>query len=107
MQVIDLAAEAAAIRQTAADDAAATSQGGVEGARAYASYATTDARWLPPEAPMIEGREAIAQYVAAFTHLPNLRVSWDHLTLSWQPAATSRIPWAPIKAAATMQRAGL
>ena len=60
-QQVDLDAEIAAIQRTAADHAEATSKGGTEGAEGYASYATADARWLPPEGATISGREAIAE----------------------------------------------
>ena len=77
-QQVDIDAEKAAIQSTAADHAEATSRGGAEGAEAYAAYATADARWLPPEAPAITGREAIAQFVAPFTEMEGFQVTWDH-----------------------------
>ena len=77
-QQVDLDAEAAAIQATAAEHAEGASKGGTEGAEAYASYATADARWLPPESPAIAGREAIAEYVGAFTAMPDFQVTWDH-----------------------------
>jgi ketosteroid isomerase-like protein len=65
MQVVDSEVEKAAILKTAAAMTQATNKGGAEGARGYASYATADARWLPPESPAISGREAIAQAALA------------------------------------------
>jgi len=78
MQSVDLDLEKTAIQKTAADHAEATSKGGAEGARGYASYATADARWLPPEAPAIRGREAIARYGAAFTEMKGFRINFHH-----------------------------
>ena len=75
---VNMDAEKAAIQRTAADHAKATSKGGAEGAEGYASYATADARWLPPEAPAISGRKAIAEYATAFTGMAGFQVSWDH-----------------------------
>ena len=77
-QPVDLDAEATAIRRTAGENAEASSRGGVEGAEGYASSATTDARWLPPQVPAIRGREAIAEYVAPFTNMPGFQVTWEH-----------------------------
>ena len=62
----------AAIQKTAADHAAATNS---QGARGYASYATADARWLPPESPALSGREAIERW---FSPPPGFSIAWEH-----------------------------
>lgn len=78
MSQVDIEAEKAAIQRTGAEQSAAINKGGVEGAEAWASYATADARWLPPESPPIAGRKAIAQYAQAFTEMPGFQVTFDH-----------------------------
>jgi uncharacterized protein (TIGR02246 family) len=77
MKAVDVEVEKAAIRKTVADYEAATNKGGAEGAKGYASFATADARWLPPEAPAIRGREAIAQFAAGFTEMRDFRAKFD------------------------------
>ena len=84
MQSVDVEVEKAAIRKTAADYEAATNKGGAEGAKGYASFSTVDARWLPPEAPAIRGREAIEQFALAFTEMEGFRIAFDpsHVVVS-------------------------
>jgi len=84
MESVDVEVEKAAIRKTAVDYVAATNKGGAEGAKGYASFSTADARWLPPEVPAIHGREAIEQYVAAFTEMKGFRIAFDpsHVVVS-------------------------
>lgn len=71
-------AEKTAIQEALADQAAATNRGGRAGAEGYASFAAPDAQWLPPNAPSISGREAIAEYAAEFTGAPGFHMSWEH-----------------------------
>lgn len=77
MKSVDVEVEKAAIRKTLVDWEAATNKGGAEGAKGYASYATPDARWLPPEIPAISGREAITQYAATFAEMKGFRAKFD------------------------------
>jgi ketosteroid isomerase-like protein len=78
MQVIDVEVEKAVIQKTAAAMTDATNKPGAEGARGYASYATADARWMPPESPAISGREAIARFVSAYTEMKGFRITFEH-----------------------------
>lgn len=75
---MDIEAERAAIEKAVAEHAEATNRGGRAGAEGYASGAAPDARWLPPDAPEISGREAIADYAAEFTEMPGFHMSWVH-----------------------------
>jgi len=77
MESVNVEVEKASIQRTLADLETATNKGGAEGAKGYASYATADARWLPPEVPAIRGREAIAQFAAGFTEMKDLRAKFD------------------------------
>ncbi len=77
MQSVDVEVEKAAIRKTAADYETATNKGGAEGAMGYASFATADALWLPPEASAIRGREAIARFAAGFTEMKDFWAKFD------------------------------
>lgn len=70
--------ERAAIEKAVAEHAAATNRGGRAGAEGYAAGAARDARWLPPDAPELSGREAIAEFAAEFTEMPGFHMSWDH-----------------------------
>lgn len=78
MRTVDFELEKAAIRKAAAGQAAASNKGGIEGAIGYASYATEDATWLPPEAPAIHGREAIARYITIYTEMKDFQITWEH-----------------------------
>jgi ketosteroid isomerase-like protein len=78
MSTIDTQAEIALIQTIAAENAKKTSAGGTEGAKNYAEIATSDALWLPPDAPAISGREAIAQYALGFTQMKDFEINWDH-----------------------------
>lgn len=49
-----------AIQNAVAAHMVASNRGGAEGAKGYASFAMDDARWLPPGAPAIAGRHAMA-----------------------------------------------
>lgn len=71
-------ADVAAIQKTAAENAAATNRSGREGAQGYASFALPDARWMPPDAPTVIGRPAIAEFAAPFTEVPGFKMSWEH-----------------------------
>jgi ketosteroid isomerase-like protein len=77
-QKVDLEAEKAAIQKTAMEHAEATSKGGTEGAEGYASYATSDALWLPNQRPSIKGRDAIKKMVLPATELKDYQITWDH-----------------------------
>ena len=81
---VDVESEKATIQKIALDWAKATSKGGAEGAKGYASYVTADARWLPPELPAIAGRDAIETFVATYTEMPEFEVTWDdpHVVVS-------------------------
>jgi len=71
-------ADVAAIKQTVADMLAATNQAGRAGAEGYASFMLPNGRLMPPEAPTVLGREAIAAFVAGFTDMPEYRFRWEH-----------------------------
>jgi ketosteroid isomerase-like protein len=71
-------ADVAAIQKAAADMAEATNLPGRAGAEGYASYALPDARWMPPDAPTVLGQEAIADFAAPFTEMPDFNMSWEH-----------------------------
>lgn len=77
-QQFDLDAEIAAIQKTAAEHAIASSKDGIEGAEGYASYATDDARWLPPGRPAIRGREAIVEMAMPDVEIKDYQIAWDH-----------------------------
>ena len=70
--------DVAAIKQTAADMLAATNQPGRAGAEGYASFMLPDGRLMPPEAPIVLGREAIADFVVGFTEMSDYRFGWEH-----------------------------
>ena len=71
-------ADVAAIKQAAADMAAATNQGGRAAAEGYASFVLPNGQLIPPTAPTAIGREAIVELVAAFTEMPDYRFGWEH-----------------------------
>lgn len=56
---IDVAAEKAAVEQALRDWVIASDQPGMLGAEGYASFMTEDVVWLPPNAPIVVGREAV------------------------------------------------
>ena len=66
-----------AIRQMAADWLKATQQGGKAGAEGYASFATDDAVFLPPNSETLEGPAAIAEAIVEITSLDGFDISWD------------------------------
>ena len=66
-----------AIRQMAADWLQATRQGGKAGAEGYASFATKDAVFLPPNSERLEGPDAIAEAMVEITSLDGFDISWD------------------------------
>lgn len=56
---MDVAAEKAAVEQALRDWVVASERPGMAGAEGYASFMTEDAVWLPPNAPIVVGRDAI------------------------------------------------
>lgn len=66
-----------AIRRMAGDWLKATQQGGKAGAEGYASYATEDAVFLPPNSEPLEGPTAIAEAIVEITSLDGFDISWD------------------------------
>ena len=65
-----------AIDQMIAEWALATNRGGEAGAAGYASFATEDATFLPPDMEQVEGRAAIQEAVMGYTSLPGFEVDW-------------------------------
>ena len=74
---VDTAAEQAAIEQATRDWLAATNQPGEEGADGYASFVTEDAVWLPPNAALVEGRDAVRAWALPFTEAEEFSVTWE------------------------------
>lgn len=68
--------ERPAIDQMIAEWAQATRQGGEAGADGYASFATEDAIFLPPDLERVEGRAAIREVALGYTSLPGFDVDW-------------------------------
>ncbi|HSM05813.1 MAG TPA: hypothetical protein VK858_14445, partial [Longimicrobiales bacterium] len=66
--------ERPAIDRMIAEWAQATRQGGEAGAAGYASFATEDAIFLPPDVERVEGRAAIEEVASAYTSLPGFDV---------------------------------
>ena len=67
-------AETAAIRDANNQGLEATSAKGAEG---YVSFVTDDAAWFPPNAALLEGKEAVREFVAQVAAMPGLSVSWQ------------------------------
>jgi len=66
-----------AIRQMAADWLQATRQGGEAGAKGYASFATPDAMFLPPNSDRLDGPAAIEEAMIPLMSMDGFDISWD------------------------------
>ncbi len=73
----DVEAEKAAIEQATRDWVTATNQPGEEGADGYASFVTEDAVWLPSNAALVEGRDAVRAWILPLTQGEDLSVTWE------------------------------
>jgi ketosteroid isomerase-like protein len=74
---VDTAAEQAAIEQALRDWLEATNKPGEEGADSYASFVTDDAVWLPPNAALVEGRDAVRAWILPLTQAEEFSVTWE------------------------------
>ena len=73
----DVAAEKAAIKQATRDWVTATNKPGEEGADGYASFVTEDAVWLPSNAALVEGRDAVRAWILPLTQGEDFSVTWE------------------------------
>jgi ketosteroid isomerase-like protein len=74
---VDTAAEQAAIEQAQRDWLAATNKPGEEGADGYASFVTDDAVWLPANAALVEGRDAVRAWILPLTQAEDFSITWE------------------------------
>lgn len=77
-----------AIRQMAAKWLEATRQGGEAGAAGYASFATEDAAFLPPNSERLDGRGAIQEAMVGLTSMDGFDITWD---VSWIEVAPNGV----------------
>lgn len=66
-----------AIRKMAADWLEATRQGGEAGATGYASFATEDSMFLPPNSERLDGRRAIEEAMVGLMSMDGFDMNWD------------------------------
>ena len=74
---VDVAAEKTAIEQALRDWVTATNKPGEEGADGYASFMTEDAVWLPPNAALVEGRDAVRAWILPLTQAEDFSITWE------------------------------
>lgn len=74
---IDRAAEEQKLMQLSRDWSAIVNSGDIE---SILDYWDEDATLLPPDYPMLEGKDAIRQYVASATSIPGFSISWEPLS---------------------------
>ena len=77
VEVIDMAAEEAAVKQMIQDWLVATNESGQAGADGYASFFTEDGVVLPPNAERQDGRDAISAWVLQFHEIEGFSISWE------------------------------
>ena len=77
VEVIDMAAEEAAVKQMFQDWLVATNHPGQAGADGYASFFTEDGVALPPNAERLDGRDAISAWVLQFHENEDFSISWE------------------------------
>ena len=77
VEVIDMAAEEAGVRQALADHVVAANQPGQAGADGYASVFAEDGILLPPNAERQDGRAAISAFILPLTSAEGWYASWE------------------------------
>ncbi len=71
---VDIAAEKERLMQLSRDWSAIVNSGDID---AIVAHWDDDAVMLPPDSPIIEGKEAIRSYVQAASAIPGFRISWE------------------------------